>query len=130
MTQTASNKKYAGQKVAFLLNGGGPTDSLTLGGKGAGLVRLASLGIPVPAAFTISTSVARAYAQHGTTPRRLSHQMQWGIRGPGEGFRQALRRPKRPAYGLGAIRCLRLHGRHDGHRAQPRSQPHQCGGAG
>lgn len=79
MTQTASSKKYAGQKVAFLLNGGGPTDSLTLGGKGAGLVKLTSLGIPVPAAFTISTSVARAYAQHGVTPRRLRHQMQWGI---------------------------------------------------
>jgi len=80
MTQTASSKKYAGQKVAFLLNGGGPTDSLTLGGKGAGLVKLTSLGIPVPAAFTISTSVARAYAQHGVTPRRLRHQMQWASR--------------------------------------------------
>jgi phosphohistidine swiveling domain-containing protein len=33
------------------------------------------LGVPVPAGFTLSTSVARAYAQHGVLPKRVQSQV-------------------------------------------------------
>jgi pyruvate,orthophosphate dikinase len=36
-----------------------------LGGKGAGLAEMTSLGIPVPAGFTITTDASRAYSQNG-----------------------------------------------------------------
>jgi pyruvate,orthophosphate dikinase len=36
-----------------------------LGGKGAGLAEMTSLGIPVPAAFTVTTDACRAYTRNG-----------------------------------------------------------------
>src|SRR5437763_10239507 len=36
-----------------------------LGGKGVGLAEMTSLGIPVPAGFTITTEASRAYSQNG-----------------------------------------------------------------
>src|SRR5262249_12499714 len=51
-----------------------------LGNKGAGLAELVSLGIPVPPFFTVTTSVARAFAQHQRAPRRLQWQLDWGIK--------------------------------------------------
>ncbi len=44
-----------------------------LGGKGANLAEMASLGIPVPPGFTLSTEVCRHYQQHeGQYPEALS----------------------------------------------------------
>ena len=41
------------------------------GGKGQGLAELSMLGLNVPPGFTVTTSVARAYAQEGRFPNRL-----------------------------------------------------------
>src|SRR6267143_1199609 len=38
-----------------------------LGGKGAGLAEMASLGLPVPPGFTITTEVCRYFYAHGKT---------------------------------------------------------------
>ncbi|MBX9939665.1 MAG: pyruvate, phosphate dikinase [Candidatus Obscuribacterales bacterium] len=79
MANAKPQKRYKGKKVAFLTTEGAARDAYTLGGKGAGLVELTSLGVPVPPACTVGTGVARAYAQHGQLPKRLAYQLDWGI---------------------------------------------------
>ena len=46
---------------------GGAKDKNLLGGKGANLAEMTSLGIPVPAGFTISTEVCTYYYENGNT---------------------------------------------------------------
>lgn len=50
-----------------------------LGGKGAGLVKLSTHGLPVPPAFIVPTGICRAYLQHGVEPRRLEWHLKRGI---------------------------------------------------
>jgi len=47
------------------------SDADLLGGKGAGLARMTSLGLPVPPGFTIPTDVCRAVMLTGETPEGL-----------------------------------------------------------
>lgn len=47
-----------------------------LGGKGANLAEMASLGVPVPPGFTITTDVCRHYFRHGELPAGLEQQIQ------------------------------------------------------
>ncbi len=52
-----------------------------LGGKGANLAEMASLGIPVPPGFTISTEVCRHYEEHGKTyPESLKGEVEKNLR--------------------------------------------------
>jgi pyruvate,orthophosphate dikinase len=44
---------------------GGAKDKTLLGGKGANLVEMAALGLPVPPGFTITTEVSRHVMEHG-----------------------------------------------------------------
>jgi len=46
-----------------------------LGGKGAGLQEMVSLGLPVPAGFTIDTSVCRHYLKYGSLPAKAEQQI-------------------------------------------------------
>ena len=50
------------------------------GGKGAGLAELTKLGLPVPPGFTITTTVARAYSEHATLPKRVVWQLDRGLK--------------------------------------------------
>ena len=45
------------------------------GGKGQSLAVMQQLGLRVPPAFTVSTSVMRAYCENGRLPNRLQHQL-------------------------------------------------------
>jgi pyruvate, orthophosphate dikinase len=48
-----------------------------LGGKGAGLAEMASLGLPVPPGFTITTEVCTYFYEHGKTyPKELKAQVE------------------------------------------------------
>ena len=59
---------------------GGAKDKNLLGGKGANLAGMSSLGIPVPAGFTISTEVCTYYYQNGETyPSDLQEQVAAGL---------------------------------------------------
>ena len=51
---------------------GDPTRRDLLGGKGAGLAEMTSLGLPVPPGFTISTDACRAYSSNGKIPEALA----------------------------------------------------------
>jgi len=51
-----------------------------LGGKGAGLAEMASLGLPVPPGFTITTGVCTYFYEHGKTyPKELKAQVELGL---------------------------------------------------
>ncbi len=63
------------KQLAYLFEDKGADTVTARGGKGFGLSELARLDLPVPPGFTITTSVARAFAQHGCVPNRLSSQL-------------------------------------------------------
>ena len=58
---------------------GGAKDKNLLGGKGANLAEMSSLGIPVPAGFTISTEVCTYYENDRTYPPDLKDQVLAGL---------------------------------------------------
>jgi len=47
-----------------------------LGGKGAGLAEMTTIGIPVPPGFTISSSLCLSYLENGQFPLRLRSQVE------------------------------------------------------
>ncbi len=60
--------------------GGGRADGTAamkdvLGGKGAGLAEMTTIGIPVPPGFTIASSICQAYLESGQFPKRLQNQV-------------------------------------------------------
>jgi phosphoenolpyruvate synthase/pyruvate phosphate dikinase len=55
---------------------GDPTRRDVLGGKGAGLAEMTSLGLPVPPGFTISTDACRSYTHDGKVPEELAPQVE------------------------------------------------------
>jgi pyruvate,orthophosphate dikinase len=60
---------------------GSAADKNLLGGKGANLAEMCSLGIPVPAGFTISTECCTAYYETGCRlPDELTEQVLAGLR--------------------------------------------------
>ena len=101
-----------------------------LGGKGAGLAEMAHLGLPVPPGFTITTEVCTYFYEHGKTyPKDLKAA---GRGGAGRGrphHRQEIRRRRKSASGLGALRRPRVDAGHDGYRAQSRAQRRDGEGA-
>ena len=69
MPTTSSARPNPSAKRVYLF-GAGRTDGAAdmkdlLGGKGANLAEMASLGLPVPPGFTITTEVCTAYVANG-----------------------------------------------------------------
>ncbi len=59
---------------------GSGSERLLLGGKGAGLAEMTTIGLPVPPGFTISTDSCAAFYQHGRKwPRGLEAQVRQGL---------------------------------------------------
>ncbi len=54
---------------------GDPKRRDVLGGKGAGLAEMTSLGLPVPPGFTVSTAACNAFARSGKLPEGLREQV-------------------------------------------------------
>jgi pyruvate,orthophosphate dikinase len=55
-------------------------DQMQLGGKGAGLVRMVQLGLPVPPGFILGTSAGRAYLTEGALPAGLVEEVEARLR--------------------------------------------------
>ena len=55
---------------------GSASDKNLLGGKGANLAEMTSLGIPVPPGFTISTDVCTYYMESDNYPDKLESQVE------------------------------------------------------
>ena len=47
-----------------------------LGGKGANLAEMTTLGLPVPPGFTITTEACRHYLEHGSSPAELDAEVE------------------------------------------------------
>ena len=72
------------EKAVFTFGGGGAEGDRKmkqlLGGKGANLAEMSSIGLPVPAGFTISTEACHYYSTHdGHWPRNLKNDVKEGI---------------------------------------------------
>ncbi|MBQ9952227.1 MAG: pyruvate, phosphate dikinase, partial [Clostridia bacterium] len=55
------------QKFVYLFSEGNASMRNTLGGKGANLAEMTSLGMPVPQGFTVSTDACTSYYDNGRT---------------------------------------------------------------
>ena len=59
---------------------GGSGDKVLLGGKGANLAEMASIGLPVPPGFTIATTMCTRYYEEGQTfPESVQDEVKAGI---------------------------------------------------
>ncbi len=86
MTTTSRESAEAGAqpKLVYLFGGGradgGAQMKNLLGGKGAGLAEMTSIGIPVPPGFTITTDVCTLYYENGKRfPAGLEEQVREGV---------------------------------------------------
>jgi pyruvate, orthophosphate dikinase len=74
-----------GTKYVYFFGGGKAEGKASmkelLGGKGANLAEMSSIGVPVPAGFTITTEVCDYYYKHGKKkPAELAKQIEEGIK--------------------------------------------------
>lgn len=69
-----------GRQIVFTFDEAAQRPREEVGGKGAGLAEMAALGLPVPPGFTVSTTVARAFAEEDRFPKRFDWQFERGIR--------------------------------------------------
>ncbi|MDP3937767.1 MAG: pyruvate, phosphate dikinase, partial [Deltaproteobacteria bacterium] len=79
--KTASSKSAHGDKFVYFFGGGKAEGSAKLrdllGGKGANLAEMVRLGLPVPAGFTLPTTICSYYYEHRHTyPKELRGQVE------------------------------------------------------
>ena len=105
-------------------------DRNLLGGKGANLAEMCSLGLPVPPGFTITTDVCNAYYADGRRfPPGFEAEVEAALghiaRLTGRNFGD----PGEIAAGVGALRRARVDAGDDGHGAQSRPERRDGRGA-
>ena len=101
---------------------GNATMKNLLGGKGANLAEMSSLGLPVPPGFTVTTDACNHYyAQGGAYPKGLAEQVAAGMAVVEQLTGKRFGDPENPA-GIRAVGRPGLDARHDGHCPQSRSQ--------
>ncbi len=91
------------------------------GGKGAGLMRMRQLGLPVPEGFVITTEACTGYLESGELPEGLMDQVMEHLERLEEATGRGFGDPE-PAAGLGQKRSAHLYAGDDGHRPEPRPQ--------
>ncbi len=102
-----------------------------LGGKGANLAEMASIDLPVPPGFTITTEVCTAfYENERNYPEGLQDQVAAALARVEEAVGLRFGDAEAPLARLRALGRAGLHARHDGHRAQPRPQRPDRAGPG
>ena len=93
-----------------------------LGGKGANLAEMASLKLPVPPGFTISTQVCNYFYDHGHKyPKGLTEGVEKSVARVEKALGRKFGDREKSAAVLGPLGRARLDARHDGHRAEPRA---------
>ncbi|MGB1402057.1 MAG: PEP/pyruvate-binding domain-containing protein [Pseudohongiellaceae bacterium] len=89
-----------------------------LGGKGANLAEMASIGLPVPPGFTISTEVCTYFYEHDRKyPQNTCYRCEKGNRIGGISAKQKLRSEEKSSAGFGPIWRQRFHAGHDGYHS-------------
>ncbi len=93
-----------------------------LGGKGANLAEMTSLGMPVPQGFTVTTEACTKYYEDGRSiGDEIMGQVYEALARLKPSTTRNLATPEAPA-GLRPFRRPGLHARHDGHHPEPRPQ--------
>ena len=116
-------------KYVYTFGGGSAegkaSDKNLLGGKGANLAEMCSLGIPVPAGFTISTECCTAYYADGCKfPDELTDQVLVGMKKIELIMEKKYGRCHQYSSGLLSFRCAFVHARNDGYSPQCRALPY------
>jgi len=83
-------------KLVYTFEEGRASMRQLLGGKGANLGEMTSLGLPVPAGFTITTDACRSFAETGKLPDGLMDQVRAAIKGLEQRMERGLGDAKRP----------------------------------
>ena len=108
------------QQWVYLAEDAPAADRDLLGGKGAGLAAMTQAGLPVPAAFTITTAACNAYQDAGGQfPPQLWEQTLEALQQIEQKSGRTLGDAEQPTSGVGAIGRQVLDAGHDGHRPQP-----------
>ena len=118
----------AGSKYVYTFEEGDAGDKMLLGGKGANLCAMTQIGLDVPPGFVISTAACLAYLDRSALPDDLMAEVRAHVGDARAQDRQALRRRRESAPGLGALRLGDVDARDDGHDPQPR--PQRCDARG
>ena len=94
-----------------------------LGGKGANLAEMTTLGIPVPPGFTITTEVCTHYVTHdGKYPPQLRESVQQAMAAVEKIMERRFGSTDDPAVGFGSVGCTDVHAGDDGYGAQSRAE--------
>ena len=99
-------------KWVYLFSEGNANMRELLGGKGANLAEMTSLGLPVPQGFTITTEACTQYYEDG---REINEEIQGQIN-EYIGKMEEITGKK-----FGSFRCQSINARYDGYNPQPRS---------
>jgi pyruvate,orthophosphate dikinase len=115
------------EKQVYFFGGGQAEGSAKmkefLGGKGANLAEMTSLGVPVPPGFTISAEMCDAYYQNGRkNSPELIKEVEEHLHRLESTVGKKLGDKDSPLAGIGTLRSSRIHARYDGYHPEPRSQ--------
>ena len=122
------------KKSVYFFGGGKGDGNATmknlLGGKGANLADMASIGVPVPAGFTVTTEVCTEYYDNGgRLPKHVTDEYLKALKKVEKVMGKKYGDPKNPPAPFGAFGRPPVHARHDGHGAQHRPQLQDAPGA-
>ena len=87
-----------------------------LGGKGANLAEMSSIGLPVPPGFTITTEVCNQYTQNNKSlPEGLKDHVISALTKVEEIIRKRFGEARKSSFGKCAFWCPSLYARDDGY---------------
>ena len=119
-----ATKYKAGKRVYFFGpdgTEGGAGDKILLGGKGANLADMTSIGLPVPPGFTITTETCKEYNDlGGKLPDGLMDEVGRNLKKVEKATGKKFGRHEKAPAAQRPLRRGRLDAGHDGHRAEPR----------
>ena len=93
-----------------------------LGGKGANLAEMVSLGLPVPPGFTITTGACQVYLESGSQPAELQEQIDTALAELEKSMGQNTGSGRRSATSFSEIRSKIFHARNDGNCVKHRTK--------
>ena len=108
-------------------DGDGSKKSL-LGGKGANLAEMTSIGLPVPPGFTITTDTCGEYAAKQKLPAGLMDEVDKSVRKLEKELGKRFGSKSNPLLVSVRSRSSGFDARHDGHRSESRPDRRSSGG--
>ena len=107
-------------KWVYMFSEGDMTMRNLLGGKGANLAEMTSIGLPVPQGFTITTEACTQYYEDGRKINdEIMAQIMEGVKKMEELNGKKFGDLKNPLSSIGSFRCESIHARYDGYHLEP-----------